>query len=102
LIRLKIIEHFRGTKAEPHLDEVAARLSMDRSTLLMQLTNEQPLTELAGLTLDDARRVMSQFPGLAIFSPDIEKAIAEFSETRGQIQKIEKMARGGGSPSGGQ
>ena len=101
MIRQKIVDYFKGTQAEPRLEEVAAHLGMDRATLLKQLTREQPLSELAGLTLDEAGRVLNQFRGLAIFSPDIEKAIAEFSETRGKIQEIEKKAQGDGPPRGG-
>jgi hypothetical protein len=100
LIRYKIVEFFRGTDAEPNLDEVAKRLGLDRSDLLSQLNSEKPLDDVAGLTFKDAKRVLRQFDGLQIFAPDLENAITEVDETRAQIREIEKQARGGGSDSG--
>jgi hypothetical protein len=103
LIRQKIIEYFRGTDAEPTLDEVAARLGMTQSELLLQLANESPLTELHGLSMVETHRVVRQFAGLAIFSSDVEKDILEFTEarfaeTRKKIKEIEQKAKGGKPP----
>ena len=71
-----------------------------RSALLSLLHSERPLDDLTGLTLEEAKRVLKQFDGLAVFAPDLEKAIADFNETRRQIREIEKLARGGGSAGG--
>ena len=71
-----------------------------RSALLSLLHSERPLDDLTGLTLEEAKRVLKQFDGLAVFAPDLEKAIADFNETRRQIREIKKLARGGGSAGG--
>jgi hypothetical protein len=96
LIRHRIIEGFRGTGAEPSLDEVAGRLGLDRSRLISLLHRESPLNDLAGLTLEEARRVLRQFPGMTVFASDLEKTIVDFDDARGQIHEIERAAKGGG------
>jgi hypothetical protein len=100
LIRLKIIAYFKGTDAEPRLDEIAGRLGLDRAALESLMHSERPLDNLTGLTLEEARRVLRQFEGLAVFEPELQKTIADFNETRRQIHQMEKLARDGGSTSG--
>jgi hypothetical protein len=100
LIRHKIIAYFKGTDAEPNLDEVAKRLGVNRSALISLLHGESPLDDLNGLTLKEAKGALKQFEGMALFAPSLEKAITEFNESRDQIREIEKLARGGGPPRG--
>lgn len=100
MIRHKIIDCFRGTDSEVGPDEVAKRLGLDKSALLSLLHIESPLDDLAGLTINEAKRVLKQFAGMAVFTPAVEKVITEFDETRGQIREIEKLVRGDGSTGG--
>jgi len=79
---------------------VAGRLGLDGAALVTLLQNESPLDDLAGLTLDEAKRVIGRFKDMAIFTHDLEKAVLEFDQTRGQIHEIEKLSKGGGSVSG--
>jgi hypothetical protein len=92
LIRHKIIDCFRGTDFEAGPEEVAKRLGLDKSALLSLLHTEMPLDDLAGLTINEAKRVLKQFEGMAVFAPDLEKVISEFDGTRDQIREIEKLA----------
>ena len=100
MIRHKIIAYFKGTDAEPRLDEIVGRLGLDRFAVESLLHSEPPLDNLTGLTLEEAKRVLRQFEGLAVFEPELEKTIADFNETRRQIQEMEKLARDGGSTGG--
>jgi hypothetical protein len=99
LIRQRIVDCYKGTGTETSLDEVAARLGLDRVAVLLQLRSERPLDDMAGLSIEEAKRVLTQFDGLSIFAENIEKVISDFDRTRGQIQEIERNARGDG-PSG--
>ena len=94
MIRLRIIECFKGTGTEPEFDSVVRQLRLDRAEVASRLRREPPLDDLAGLTLEKASHVMKQFAGQAIFNADIEKAILEFEQTRGRIQDFEKRAAG--------
>jgi hypothetical protein len=103
LIRQKIIEHFRGTGAEPGLDEVAARLGLTQSELQLQLVSEPPLTEVYGLSMAEMQRIVRQFGGQVMFSSSIGKDILEFTEarlaeTQAKIREIEQKAKGGKPP----
>ena len=98
MIREDIIKCFKGTGLEPTLDQVAARLGLTCAALVMRLTSEPPLEDLAGLSMDETLRVLRQFAGFAVFSADIEKAVMDFAfdATHRRIREFERKARGEG------
>ncbi len=100
MIRHKIVDCFKGTDFDGDPDAVAKRLGLEKSAVLSMLRSEGPLDDLGGLKINEAKRVLRQFAGMAVFTPAVEKAITDFDETRGQIQEIEKQARGDGSAGG--
>jgi hypothetical protein len=100
MIRQQIVDYYKGADAEPSREEVATRMGLDLSAILRQLRTETPLDGMAGLSIEEAKRVLKHFGGLGIFAADIEREILDFDATRAKIQEFERKIRRGQKPPG--